>query len=149
MVNELEWRSLEEYANNIFSINYVQWKSRDWIKSKCSCEYWAKNYFCHHVIGLAVFKKNEKFLDIHMEIPIGQTRARGQPKKTASALNKQCDNLPISSDSSSVDTSSADTDPSPVKKVVKKITKKKASQASLTTTLPKKRGPKPKNNSQK
>jgi len=70
-----------------------------------------------------------------MEIPIGQTRARGQPKKTASALNKQDGDGKISSDSSSSD-STDDSDPSPVKKVVKKKTTNKS--------LPKKRGRKPK-----
>jgi len=91
-----------------------------------------------------------------MEIPIGQTRARGQPKKTASALNKQDGDGKISSDSSSSD-STDDSDPSPVKKIssdssssdstddsdpspVKKVVKKKTTNKSL----PKKRGRKPK-----
>ena len=50
-----------------------------------------------------------------MNIPIGYTRPRGQPKKTAPALEKQIgDQLP-SSDSSSSDTDSCP-DPSPIKK---------------------------------
>jgi len=32
-------------------------------------------YHCHHTVGLAVYKKKAAYLDIHMEIPIGQTRA--------------------------------------------------------------------------
>ena len=28
-------------------------------------------------------KKKAQFLDVHMEIPIGQNRGRGQPKKTS------------------------------------------------------------------
>ena len=37
--------------------------------------FWAKNYFCHHFVGLAAFKKKCVFLDIHKEIAIGQTNA--------------------------------------------------------------------------
>ena len=83
--------------------------------SACSCQWWAKNYFCHHVIGLAVSKKKALYLDIHMTIPIGLTRQRGQPKKTASALEKQTGDKLSSSDSSSSDTDSYP-DLSPLKK---------------------------------
>jgi len=49
-----------------------------------------------------------------MEIPIGQTRPRGQPKKTASGLVKQDDGV-LSSDSSS-SSSTDESDLSPLKK---------------------------------
>ena len=45
-----------------------------------------------------------------MEIPIGQCRKKGQSKKTTSALNKQDDGLPLSSDTSS--STSDESDPS-------------------------------------
>ena len=106
IVDEKNWSSFDEYAQNIQSINFIQWKSKEWIKSQCSCEWWAKNYCCHHVIGLAVYKNKAKYLDIHMEIPIGQCRKKGQPKKTISALNKQVDGLPLSSNSSSSESES-------------------------------------------
>ena len=41
-----------------------------------------KNYFCCHVIYIAVNHKLAQFLDIHMTIPIGQTRSVGRPKGT-------------------------------------------------------------------
>jgi len=135
IIEDKSWGSFDNYASHIRTIHYIKYEKKDWLKSKCSFEYWAKNYHCHHTVGLAVYKKKAAYLDIHMEIPIGQTRARGQPKKTASALNKQDGDGKISSDSSSSD-STDDSDPSPVKKVVKKKTTNKS--------LPKKRGRKPK-----
>ena len=50
--------------------------------------FWNKKNFCHHVIGLAVLKKKSHYKDVHKQIPIGQTRPRGQPKKTSSALTR-------------------------------------------------------------
>jgi len=62
-----------------------------------------------------------------MQIEIGHTRKRGQPKKTASALNKQKD-YSSSSDSTSSSDSDSDSEPSPVKKVPKKRVLKKVTQ---------------------
>ena len=53
-----------------------------WLHSKCSCQHWMSNYFCYHVIYIAVNHKLAQFLDIHMTIPIGQTRSVGRPKGT-------------------------------------------------------------------
>ena len=39
-------------------------------------DFWAKNYVCHHVVGLAVFKKKAAYQDIHMQIAICQTIPR-------------------------------------------------------------------------
>jgi len=93
------------------------------------------NYYCHHVIGVAVMKKKAHLLDLHMEIPIGQTRGRGQPKKTASALVTQDDGLEDSSQDDDEE------DPSPLKK---KTVKKPVKKNDKNTQQPKKRGPKPK-----
>ena len=130
IIDDLSWESFDDYKSHIRTVHYVQWFSKDWIKSVCCCVFWAKNYFCHHVVGLAAFKKKCVFLDIHMEIAIGQTRPRGQPKKTANALTRQEEI--VSSDSSTE--CSDGSDPSPIKK---KVTKKS------TQSVPKKRGPKP------
>ncbi len=64
-------------------------------------------------------------MDIYNQIPIGQSRPRGQPKKIASALIHQEDG-PLSSDSS--DTQEFEADPSPMKKNKKKL--------NLTSTQP-------------
>ena len=70
IVDEMNWAGFDDYTNHIRTVNYVVWVSKDWIKSKCSCVFWAKNYYCHHTISLAVHKKKAVFEDIHMEIAI-------------------------------------------------------------------------------
>ena len=132
-INEKVWQTFDDYSDHIRTVHVVKFEKKDWLKSHCSCVYWAKNYFCHHVVGLAVSKKKAVFQDIHMNIPIGQTRPRGQPKKTASALTRQ-KGVAVSSDSSADSTKSEE--PSPLKK--KRPTKKQQKKT------PKKRGPKPK-----
>ena len=123
IVDDLSWGSFKEYEEHIRTINYVQYDKKTWLLSRCSCVYWAKNYHCHHVVGLAVKNNKVAYLDVHKQIKIGQNRLRGQPKKTATALKRQQDY--ISSDSSEADSDSVDSDNSPVKKPVKKVLKKK------------------------
>jgi len=113
IVNEMSWKCFDSYVDQVREITYVKFNKKNWKNSFCSCVYWAKNYYCHHVIGVAVMKKKAHFLDVHMEIPIGQTRGRGQPKKTASALETQDDGLELSEDSSQDDD---EEDPSPLEK---------------------------------
>jgi len=131
VVDELNWDTLDKYEAHIRTVYYVEYNKKEWILSKCSCIFWAKNYFCHHVVGLAVENKKVQYLDVHKQIEIGRTRPRGQPKKTASALVRQDDY--ISSDTSESDSDSVDSEES--SEPVKIIKKKTAA----------KRGPKPKN----
>jgi len=85
-------------------------------------------------------QKKNVYLESHRNINIGQSRPRGQPRKTASALTKQSD-VKVSSDSLSDSTEDESPDPSPLKKVIKKkVTKNVKPRKS-----PKKRGRKPKN----
>jgi hypothetical protein len=62
------------------SLYYIELNKNTWLHSKCSSQHWKKNYFCHHVIYIAVNHKFAQFLDTHMTIPIGQTRSVGRPK---------------------------------------------------------------------
>jgi len=114
IVDELKWDTFDDYVSHVHTINYVSFVKQDWITSVCSCVFLAKNYYCHHIIGLAVHKGKAAYLDIHKQIPIGQSRPRGQPKKTTSALVYQEDG-PLSSDSSA-STGEFEADSSPMKK---------------------------------
>ncbi len=155
IVDQLSWSKFDEYANQINTLHYVKFNKEDWIRSKCNCWFYAKNYYCNHIIGLAVHKKRVVFKDIHKQIQIGQSRKRGQPKKTASALVKQTD-YSSSSESSSESGSTSASEDSPVKpstsrkpksSTPKKIHKKRGPKPKtvLRKLTPKKRGRKPKN----
>ena len=77
------WKDFDTFKTKIGSLHYKELnKLNTWLHSKCSCQHWMKNYFCHHVIYIAVNHKLAQFLDIHMTIPIGQTRSVGRPKGT-------------------------------------------------------------------
>ena len=71
---------------------------------------------------------------MHKQIKIGQSRQRGQPKKTASALVRQQGDYKSSDSSVSASDTGSDEAPPPKKTTEKIVAKKPA----------KKRGPKPK-----
>ncbi len=70
VVDELNWDTLDKYEAHIRTVYYVEYNKKEWILSKCSCIFWAKNYFCHHVVGLAVENKKVQYLDVHKQIEI-------------------------------------------------------------------------------
>ena len=125
-LDDQSWASFDEYADHIDKIHYVKYDKKAWTRSICSCEHWAKNYFCHHVIGLAETKAKVQYTDVHRQIPIGQNRKRGQPKKTKGALERQMDYM--SSSSSSSESSDEDTYQSPVKTQKKSGAKQKSAK---------------------
>ena len=75
-------------------------------------------------------KKKIAYKDIHKQIPIGQSRSRGQPKKTKGALERQDD---YSSSTDSVD-SSPESVASPVKQKAPKKTYVKKSKKERQKT---------------
>ena len=75
------WKNFKVYKSQIRSIHYIEFNKQNWLKSICNCTFWSKNLFCQHVIGLAVYKNKAQYKEVHMQIPIGQNRKRGQPKK--------------------------------------------------------------------
>ena len=98
--------------------------------------FWSKNHYCHHVVSVAVHKKQAKFKDIHKQIPIGQTRPRGQPKKTTSALNHQLSEQ-LTTDSSSESSS----DSSEEEVTIKPTHQVKRKNGALANKKSAKRGP--------
>ena len=119
-IDDQSWCIFDEWIKQKNSVHYINNNKQEWLKSTCSCSFWAKNLFCQHIIGLAVYKKKCQFTETHMQIPIGQNRIRGQPKKTKSALTHQNDY--ISTSSSESDSSDPDSYVSPFKQKNKKKT---------------------------
>ena len=79
-------KMFEQVVKKIKIINLNRDK---WTESKCSCRWYLKNYFCFHVIALAV---NEKLTEIPMDyknIPIQSKPKRGRKPKAISALIRQ------------------------------------------------------------
>ena len=58
----------------------------DWTASRCSCQYFLKNYFCFHIIAIASNEKLTTISDIHKNVPIGQKAKRGKKPKAKKPL---------------------------------------------------------------
>ena len=115
------WKDFDTFKTKIGSLHYKELnKLNTWLHSKCSCQHWMKNYFCHHVIYIAVNHKLAQFLDIHMTIPIGKTRSVGRPKGT-----KGNDKQVSSSDSSEISSSDSEKITKKKERSKKKLNKKK------------------------
>ena len=108
--DSLSWSSFDNYRQHTSSMRFVLIDEKNWKHSKCSCGWWAKNYKCKHVIAISERLGKCDYPLNALVIPVGQKRKRGQPKKTASALKRQTEEvLSSDSDSSDSDTLTADT----------------------------------------
>ena len=70
-------------------VKLIKFNSAKWEDSKCSCSYYLKNYFCYHLIAIAV---NEKVLNIPNEyknVPIEAKPKRGRKPKAKKALVRE------------------------------------------------------------
>ena len=114
IVRDMNWDTFDDYVNHIGAINYVEFCKKYWLKSKCSCSFWAKNYFCHHEQGQNILSWCSHAYR-HCS-----NKTKRSAIKTNGALIKQAKIL-SSSDSSSK--SPNNSDPSPIKKVLLKKNK--------------------------
>ncbi len=93
------WRDFDSYKGTIGSLHYIQFEKDNWLNSRCFCQHWMKNYFCHHVVFIAVTHKLVEFADIHQTVPIGKTRSVGRPKE----INKKAQKSSSESEASTSD----------------------------------------------
>ena len=83
------WETFEQYTeakSRCYSmcIDQDDWRNN----SSCTCPYFFKKYMCKHVIGLANRLKldDSDIPEICQQVPLGQKRKRGAPKKATAAL---------------------------------------------------------------
>ena len=80
--------SFDELNKRLERVHKVCLNRDDWLKSKCTCSWFQKNYYCYHIMVVAV---KEKLFEIPLEylpIQIEANKARGKPSKMTKALNK-------------------------------------------------------------
>jgi hypothetical protein len=72
----LEFDSLAEIIKQVslIKINFSHWK-----KSSCTCKYFAKKYFCAHIIVVSVGLNIIKIPDHCKNVNIGNLKKRGRP----------------------------------------------------------------------
>ena len=81
--------SFDHFILTVKKIKIINLNRTNWTDSKCSCSWFLKNYFCFHLIALAV---NEKLTDIPLDyknVPIEAKPKRGRKPKAKSALIRE------------------------------------------------------------
>ncbi|RNA29112.1 hypothetical protein BpHYR1_009486, partial [Brachionus plicatilis] len=80
------WKSFDVFIRGINMCRVVTPNNQDFHRSKCNCPSYDKKNNCKHTIGVASYFK---LYTISLEIknlPIGEKRKRGAPKKATKAL---------------------------------------------------------------
>ncbi|CAF3842823.1 unnamed protein product [Rotaria sordida] len=83
-----KWTSLDQFKDFQFSIwrvtlsdNATEWKS-----GLCNCPSFFKEYICKHIMGMAIRLKFCKPPPSAKDIPLGEKRNRGRPRKATKVL---------------------------------------------------------------
>ena len=58
------------------------------LNSKCNCPFFKKNFKCKHIMGVAkrLGMPDTRFPEAAADIPVGQKRKKGAPRKNSRAL---------------------------------------------------------------
>ena len=87
-VTDLQWSSFDLFRRRAFNVWIVTMDTSHWQSALCTCPHFLKQYKCKHSIGMALRLKLVKPPLEAKQIPIGQKRKRGRPKKAKLALLK-------------------------------------------------------------
>ena len=97
------------------TLHVVEFNTKNWKLSKCSCWKWCKEYKCKHILCFAERKLIFDYPIQAKNVQVGCNRRKGRPQLTASALGYQLNEV----ESVLSDTASESENPS------KKATKRK------------------------
>jgi len=83
-----KWTSFDQFKD----LQFGMWKvtlshnGSEWKNGFCNCPNFFKEYICKHVIGMAIRLKFCKPPAPAKDVPIGEKRKRGRPRKITKAL---------------------------------------------------------------
>jgi len=95
MAETKQYDKLEKLRSWKFFDTYVTWQSKlwkvimeadDYQNAACSCPSYQKKFMCKHILGIAIGKKLYAVPPAVKDVPIGEKRKRGRPKKCSKAL---------------------------------------------------------------
>ena len=66
----------------------VKKEGNKWRDATCTCPQFLKHYICKHIVGIASRLKYIKIISEAKNVPIGEKRKRGRPRKATRALVK-------------------------------------------------------------
>jgi hypothetical protein len=78
--------------NHVIHVPIVNLKRESWTESQCSCKFYMKNYFCKHIIVVAVSQGLGQIPIEYNDATIAGKAKRGRPSKAEKALRLQKDN---------------------------------------------------------
>lgn len=85
----LKWDTFDEFRINAFKGWRTFVPTDQWMNGTCNCPSYLKTFMCKHVLGIAIRLKLVTPSFEAKQIPIGEKRKRGRPKKAKKALLKQ------------------------------------------------------------
>ena len=85
-VKNKQYSSFDLFKERAFCVWIIKFFENDWLYSTCTCPNFLKKYKCKHLIALAIRLKLVSPPDAVKQVPIGQKRKRGRPKKSTMAL---------------------------------------------------------------
>jgi hypothetical protein len=80
--------NFDELNKRLGKVHKVNFNEDNWLKSKCTCSWYQKNYNCYHIMAVAVKQKLFEIPVTYLPIAIEANKARGKPSKMTKALNK-------------------------------------------------------------
>ena len=83
---DLKWKTYDEFRKYSSEVWIVTINSEDLLSSTCTCPPFLKHKSCKHVLGLQIRLKLIQAPQEAKEVPLGQKRKRGRPKKATYAL---------------------------------------------------------------
>jgi len=91
IVKEMQWNTFEQFKKRAFAVWILTLPNDDdmtmkWNEGKCTCPCYLKKYMCKHIIGISIRLNYIKPPPAARQVPIGQKRNRGRPKKASKAL---------------------------------------------------------------
>jgi hypothetical protein len=84
----MRWNTFDQFKRRASSVWIVVLPNGDqkWQEGKCKCPSFLNKYMCKHIFGLAIRLKLAKPPPTAKDVPIGEKRRRGRPRKSTKAL---------------------------------------------------------------
>ena len=79
----------DSLVNIVRNVHLVKLNEQKWTESQCNCGYCLKNYFCLHVVVIAVAAEKFVIPTKYKKLAIAPKAKRGRPPKAKPALVKQ------------------------------------------------------------
>jgi hypothetical protein len=87
-VTNSRWNTFEQFKSRAFKVWITQLPidGNQWKNGRCTCPSYLKTYMCKHIVGLALRLRYVRAPPAAKDVPIGEKRKRGRPKKATRAL---------------------------------------------------------------